>query len=340
MQTPTRAWCNGCRYTALAAAGRARGHYESWFQRANHPTKPQALWIRYTIFSPAQRPEDAVGELWAVYFDGEAGAHVAVRERFPLRDCAFDDGHLKVRVGDADLDGAALYGQASAGPDKLAWELRYTSPKPPLLLLPQPFYARGFPKAKALVGSPLAVFNGQLTVNGQAHDINGWVGSQNHNWGSRHTDRYAWGQVAGFDDHPNAFFECATAQVKLGPISTPWISLMVLRVDDQAWEFNTLWQGVRARASYTPTEWTLSSTARSDGATLEARFSASPADFVALPYDNPPGGVKVCLNSKLAACALTLRRPKQPPLALKTAHRAAFEVLTDAAPAETPLRAI
>jgi hypothetical protein len=32
--------------------GQATGHYESFFQRANHPTRPMAFWIRYTIFSP------------------------------------------------------------------------------------------------------------------------------------------------------------------------------------------------------------------------------------------------------------------------------------------------
>ena len=32
-----------------------------------------------------------------------------------------------------------------------------------------------------------------------------WIGSQNHNWGRKHTDSYAWGQVAGFDDAPQTF---------------------------------------------------------------------------------------------------------------------------------------
>jgi hypothetical protein len=34
-----------------------RGHYESFFQRANHPTRPLAFWIRYTIFSPTGHPD-------------------------------------------------------------------------------------------------------------------------------------------------------------------------------------------------------------------------------------------------------------------------------------------
>ena len=49
----------------------ATGHYESWFQRANDPSGRRAFWIRYTIFAPRGRPDDAVGELWAIAFDRE-----------------------------------------------------------------------------------------------------------------------------------------------------------------------------------------------------------------------------------------------------------------------------
>jgi hypothetical protein len=43
--------------------GQTAGHYESYFQRANHPTLPRAFWVRYTIFSPSLRPREAIGEL-------------------------------------------------------------------------------------------------------------------------------------------------------------------------------------------------------------------------------------------------------------------------------------
>ena len=60
---------NRSRYDPASTAG----HYESWFQRANHPERPLAFWIRYTIFSPKGRPADAFGEIWAIFFDGERG---------------------------------------------------------------------------------------------------------------------------------------------------------------------------------------------------------------------------------------------------------------------------
>jgi hypothetical protein len=47
------------------------GHYESYYLRGNHPNRPLAFWIRYTIFSAEGRPSDALGELWAIVIDGE-----------------------------------------------------------------------------------------------------------------------------------------------------------------------------------------------------------------------------------------------------------------------------
>jgi len=38
-----------------------KGHYESFFIRANHPQKPLAFWIRYTIFQPAKNHSNALG---------------------------------------------------------------------------------------------------------------------------------------------------------------------------------------------------------------------------------------------------------------------------------------
>ena len=60
--------------------GQRAGHYESFYQRGNHPTEPRAFWIRYTVFSPADMPEAAIGELWAIWFDGVTGQHVVAKE--------------------------------------------------------------------------------------------------------------------------------------------------------------------------------------------------------------------------------------------------------------------
>jgi len=314
---------NHCRFIRRSK----RGHYESYFQRANHPERPLAFWIRYTVFSPRGRPDDAVGELWAIHFDGERDEITAVKETVPISNCMFSEACLSARIGQALLDDAALEGQAASGGHDVQWSLRYAGDDPPLLLFPERLYKTGFPKAKVLVGTPNATYTGTLTVDGTRIDIDGWVGSQNHNWGSKHTDHYAWGQVAGFDDAPDAFLECSTARVKVGPVWTPWMTLVVLRVDGEGIALNTMTRALRARGRFEYFDWRFD-TSRS-GTRIRGRIHAPASSFVGLRYGNPPGGAKTCLNTKLAACELTLERPGRPPRTLTTQHRAAFEILTD-----------
>jgi len=169
----------------------ATGHYESFFLRANHPTRPQAFWIRYTIFSPNNRPQDALGELWAIYFNGETNHHIAVKQEVPFKQCTFSSTAFFVEIDRAQLKPGELHGVASAKDRSLAWDLTFDGNAKPLLLLPFKLYETKLPAAKSLVSAPMATFNGSLTVNGETVEVVDWVGSQNHNWGSKHTDLYA-----------------------------------------------------------------------------------------------------------------------------------------------------
>lgn len=301
----------------------ARGWYESFYQRANHPVKSSAFWLRYTIFRPINHPDQAIGELWAVFFDGDAGRHVVAKEEFPLARCDFDGAGFDVRVDGATLGPGRLDGRAG----QIAWHLSYSSPEPPLFLLPARLYEGGFPQAKSLVGAPLASFDGALFIGGNKVEVQDWVGSQNHNWGSRHTDRYAFGQVAGFDNAPRSFLEVATARTKLGPVWLPRSTLLVLRHRGEEYALNTLRQGFRATAAYTATSWRFQS--ESDRVRVAGRISAAPHDFVELTYANPPGGTKRCRNTKIGACELTITDKRTGESeTLTTRNRALFEILS------------
>ena len=324
------AW-NRCRHDPARSAG----HYESYFQRANHPTRPLGFWIRYTIFSPEGRPQAAVGELWAIWFDGERGRITTVKSEVPIAHCRFDRSCLAVQIGEARLHEVRLGGAATSGGHAIAWDLEYSGDERPLLLLPEGLYDSAFPKAKALVGTPNARYVGTVSVDGEVHTIDGWVGSQNHNWGRRHTDRYAWGQVAGFDDAPDGFLECSTAQIKVGPLWSPRLSLAVLRVDGEEYAINSLARAALADGRWSYFGWTLRT--RQHGVEIAVEITAPRASFVGLRYANPPGGSKTCLNTKLASARVTLRRPGRPERRLHSAQRAAFEILTDDASHGVPV---
>jgi hypothetical protein len=100
----------------------------------------------------------------------------------------------------------------------------------------------------------------------------------------------------------------------------------VLRTEGEELRLNGVLRALRARASYAPFEWRFES--RTRDVHITGTLTAPPSTFVALPYLNPPGGTKTCLNSKLARCELVVTRGGRRRV-LSTAHRAAFEILSD-----------
>ena len=177
----------------------------------------------------------------------------------------------------------------------------------------------------------LRIFTGSLTIDGEAILVSDWVGSQNHNWGAKHTDLYAWGQVAGFDNEPDSSLEVATARLKIGPVWTPFMTPLVLRHRGEEFALNALLQTIRAKASFDYFTWHFHS--KTDTVSLEGTISAPREAFVGLRYSNPPGGIKQCLNTKIASCELTITRVGSGGAKtvdnLTARHRAAFEILTD-----------
>ena len=304
-----------------------QGHYESFFLRANHPTRPLAFWIRYTLFSPKDAPENNIGELWTTFFNGETNQHTVVKQEYPLSDCFFDISGFNVQVGNAKLSSNSFQGVIESKESKFAWEMTFEGDSLPLLLLPLNLYEGKFPAAKSLVSLPLAHFNGTLSINGETISIVDWLGSQNHNWGIRHTDLYAWGQIAGFDSHPESFLEVATAKLRLGSLWTPPITLLVLRHRQKEYAITKLTQGIKAHGKFRCFIWEFKS--KNKDVEIEGQISAPSHAFIGLNYYNPPGGKKHCLNSKIAQCRLCIKdKVNGKSETLETKHRAAFEILT------------
>lgn len=302
------------------------GHYESWFLRANHPSRKEALWIRYTIYKPQGNPEGAIGELWAIHFDGEKRCIRAGKSEFPLRNCTFSTTGLGVKVGEATLQPGHAHGEV-VSPHHLRWDLSYEGDSPPVIFLPEKLYTSSLPKAKTITTRPFLRLNGSLIVDGEIVQINDWVGSENHNWGAKHTDSYAWGQVVGFEDAPDVFLEAITAKLKLGPVWTPSLTILVLRTGDEEYRLNGLARAFLARGHWKYFDWRFS--ASRNGIHIHGHIYAEREDFCGLTYYNPPGGSHTCLNTKVATCDLKVEIKGKPERTLRTENRAAFEILTD-----------
>ena len=122
---------------------------------------------------------------------------------------------------------------------------------------------------------------------------------------------------------------CDKLYVDGGPSTTKTVGH--LRMEGREYQLNGYLQAILAQGRFGIEQgvcrWRLESRTPTVG--ISAEITAPAAHFVGLRYDNPPGGFKTCLNTKLARCEVAVERPDLPPLKLTAANRAAFEILTD-----------
>jgi len=314
--------------TIYKAKEHNKGHYESFFIRANHKKNPKAFWIRYTIFSPKDKNKNTIAELWAVVFNKQTNNHYSLKSEFPINESNFSNDSLNVNIDDSILNDKIAKGKIENSHNSIQWNLEIKCNNPELYLLPKKFYSISFPKAKSLVPKPLARFTGKIIINNNEElIIDNWIGSLNHNWGSKHTDKYAWGQIAGFDNNENTFLEIATAQIKLGLVYSPKINIAVIRHNKKEYFFNSLIRSVINSARYNYFTWTFE--LNNGNERLLGTIKSNKSDFVALNYYNPIGGNKTCLNTKIASADINLILKNGEKISLLTESRAAFEILTD-----------
>src|ERR1700712_4683446 len=203
-------------------------YYESRVVRANHPDRPQALWVRETLLLGSAG--DSVADVWVMVFDPEGAGNRAIKVAHQLGTSDYRHDRGTARIGAAYLDDVSARGAVSVNERSAEWDLRIEpGSEAPVRLLTERGYRARFPTAKTTVRHPLATFDGHVTLDGTRVDVDGWTGSVNHNWGKRHTPAYAFGQVCGFDEAPDASLDIVTAHAALGSLTLPATTLFVLR---------------------------------------------------------------------------------------------------------------
>lgn len=308
-------------------------YYESRYIRANHPSRPKALWLRETMLLP--RSKDSSADVWVMVFDPHGSGNRALKVPHPVDDADFRADPWCARVGKTTLDEACARGDLVTQNATAKWDLRITHrSRQPVRLLTDRRYAGRFPTAKTLVRSPLARFDGHLNVDNDIV-VDGWVGSVNHNWGRRHTPAYAFGQVCGFDDAPESTLEIVTARAGIGPVSLPPATLLVLRHHDREFAVRSVSVPRHTSGSYRPFAWSFAACV--DGLTVDGEIAADPDHVVGLTYTDTNGTFKYCYNSAIATCRLRLSGAVTAELI--SSHRTMFEILTDTRVDGVPLLA-
>jgi hypothetical protein len=307
----------------------SKGHVESYFLKINDPQKPRALWIKATILKKLDAPP--VAEAWAVAFDREKG-HTGHKTVVPFASAQFSRGPDL----DVDVAGTKLGPEHATGAvGDVAWDFAFAAHAPPIYLYGGPrMYTGKLPSQKSLSSIPDLTTTGTVKVRGETWDVGGWRGSLGHNWGTRHTHLYAWGQISSWDklgtspeNASDLVFEAGTGRVKVGPIVVPPLTVIAVRFRGVRYEWNSLadLRSNRGAIHSDLRRWTFSG--RNALGSIEGELHAETRDFVGLGYENPNGAMTYCLNSKIAHARIQLSVSGRAPLEA-TSSAAALEIGT------------
>ncbi|KUI47419.1 hypothetical protein AU198_23700 [Mycobacterium sp. GA-1199] len=311
-------------------------YYESRYIRANHPDLPQALWLRETLLLPTAG--EAVADVWVMVFDPAGAGNRALKEPYPIESADYGYEDWTARIAATALDDGSAEGVITGGHRSARWDLRITpGDEAPVRLLTDRAYAARFPTAKTTVRHPLARFDGLLELDDVRLVLDGWIGSVNHNWGTRHTPSYAFGQVCGFDDAPDTTLEIVTARAALGPVLLPGVTLFVFRHAGQEFAVRSIRGSLQTHGHYRPFTWTFGG--RVGDQMIEGEIVTDPSDVIGLTYTDTDGAVKYCYNSAIANCRIQVAGKAFERTELTASRRAMFEILTSDRQETVPLLA-
>ena len=307
------------------------GHVESYFLRANHPSRPLAFWAKATVLKPVGGM--ALQESWFVFFDGERDRVRAGKRSEPLAAGFTSQGAEALNLS---LCGAAWSiapsGHSRGEVDGAAWDLKFTrvegSLGEPLSIFPSRMMLEApFPKSKLLTPFPMLRFAGEVRAFDEAFDVEGWHGMLGHNWGKEHALEYAWGQClfpaeAGT---PAAWVEGFTGRVKVGPVATPRLSALVVQRGDETWRFDRTFDPWTQKAEVEERRWTVE--LKNDRARAILEMDAMGRPLACLGYKDPTGAMGYCINTKLARTKVTVEPAGAAAFTLESAHGGALEFM-------------
>jgi hypothetical protein len=297
-----------------------RGHYESFYLRASHPTEPLGVWVRHTLHKPPGGPVS--GSLWFTLFEAEgpSASKLTVGEE----QVSVPDGGY-VRIGDSSLVPGRAVGSAPSERLSPSWDLSFEDGAQAFRHLPRGWmYKAPVPRTKTLSPHPSTTFTGTVTVGDRVIEVDGWRGMIGHNWGAEHAERWIWTNGMGFDGHPEAYLDAAIGRIRIGPWTTPWIGNGVLFLDGVE---HRLGGPERARATVVrETPHGAQIVLPGKGVRVSGRVGAPVEQFVGWEYADPDGGGHNTVNCSIASMTLTVERTGGAPIEMHTDHGATYEL--------------
>ncbi|MFN2462357.1 MAG: hypothetical protein ABR573_00455 [Candidatus Dormibacteria bacterium] len=302
--------------------GRRRGHYEGWFLAFNNPAAEAGYWVRWSLVAPTDAAREPFAQAWFMRTDSSTQPrNRATRTTFPISALDAASGPFKVTVGPSTLTGGGTSGRLEDEAGEVSWDLRFQS------LLP------GFtptPEWGARVATcfqephPLVAVSGTITEGRRTQQIDGWLGSQAHVFGARHSERWHWAECKHLA--PGSSFTGVAAWPRFPPRTVT--SLALFGTSPGVVQTGTLAM-FRPVTKHSPEGWKFD--AEYGMERLAGSVVPRVEDLIGITYHDPSGQPVRCYHSELADIRLRYyRRASRKSVwrlehELAAPHAAAFE---------------
>lgn len=286
--------------------GRRAGFYEVYYLKFNDPGAGIAAWLRYTLLAPQQG--DPVAEIWGFFFNrNQPAENAGLKATYPWSETRVEQSPFRFAIGSAELTHTGARGELTGGGRQLRWDLRWEPSPTTVCLLPFRWMYKGpFPRTKVLSPGFDIRLSGLLEVNDRAYALARVPGQQAHLWGTRHAERWVWGHCNAFIEDTEAVFEGLSAQIRLGPLPLPMLTLFVLRLDGRLIFLNGLSAMIRNRSQAEIGIWRFAG--HGPGIRIHGEASISPEHLVGAVYTDPDGSRRWCHNTKVGDLTLMIHQ--------------------------------
>ena len=289
--------------------GQKTGHVESNFIKLNLPGG-RALWLKLTVLKRSVGRADTVAEAWAIAFNlaEQPERHVALKQTWPFTEATIEQSCFFFKVGEVTWRHGASAGslQDPRTGERITWDLTFRTDLEGHRHLPYAWMYRGaVPKTKPMSPQIDTRFNGWVRVDDHETKVSNAPGMLGHNWGTQQAESWTWVHCNMWDEgDQDLVFEGITSRVKMGPITSPQISVLHARVRGERVDISGLTHLLRIRTAPDGLSWRFEGT-RGDRR-IAGYFSAVPERFVGVNYHDPDDRIVHCLNTKIADGEVTV----------------------------------
>jgi hypothetical protein len=289
--------------------GRA-GFYEVYFVEVQDAEAHTGLWVRYTLRSPTTGPEGGGASLWAMFFDRrDPSKSYGLKRTVPIAAAEIGTDRFRFALDGGEISSSGCRGKIEQDGRKIEWDLSWGEDKN---VMPFPFarmYSTPLPKTKWM----LPHFDLRASGRYSAWPEETWTlekapGIQSHIWGTALPLRTIWAHCNTFEQDRTAVFEGLVAQLKIGPVITPPMTLFVLHYKGVDYYFNRPLDLVRKNESRleppaaAPTHfpvgrWIVGG--GNDKIRFRGELWGEQGTFLGVKYDDTDDSTAVCNHTKL-----------------------------------------